>query len=119
MTLEEDVLDVFNAFESAICSFKQRRAKEHGVRNEKTEIDKQFTEEPLEYNPDKIPWLRTEGQKGVYERYPAFQQKPSMTIDYINLLEDLKSHNGKLQRAGLFYWLFEDGSTIGRKPAKK
>lgn len=72
-----------------------------------------------EYNPEKIPWIRAEGEKGVYERYPSFQQKPAMLTDYVNLLEDLERHGGKLQRAGLFYWKFPDGSTIGRKTAKK
>ena len=30
-----------------------------------------------EYDPEKIAWIRAEGQKGPYERYPAFQQKPT------------------------------------------
>ena len=77
------------------------------------------TKEPLEYNPENIPWIQAEGDKGPYQRYPAFQQKPVMLVDYINLLEDLKCQNGKLQRAGLFYWLFQDSVTVARKPAKK
>jgi len=117
MTLEEDVTDYANAVEAAAVNLKHRIARRHGVSPEKTET-LQDTREPLKYNPEKIPWIRTEGPKGVYERYPAFQQKPSMSVDYTNLLEDLKSHNGKLQCTGLFYWLFDD-STIGRKPAKK
>jgi len=71
------------------------------------------------YNPESIKWIRTTGQKGPYERYPAFQQKPKLTVDYSNLLEDLKAHEGKLTRNGLFYFLFDDGSTIGRKPSKR
>jgi len=71
------------------------------------------------YNPENIPWVRAEGKNGIYQRFPAYQQKPSMSKDYINLLENLKRDNGKLQRAGLFYWLFSDSTTIGRKPAKK
>jgi len=73
----------------------------------------------LGYNPENIPWVQAEGQKGIYQKYPAFQQKPAILVDYVNLLEDLQNHNGKLQRAGLFYWLFQDSVTIGRKPAKK
>lgn len=88
-------------------------------KTEKTKTDKKATKEVPEYNPENIPWVRAEGEKGIYERYPAYQQKPSMMVDYINLLEDLKNHKGKLQRAGLFYWLFPDEATIGRKPAKK
>ena len=76
-------------------------------------------EEKIDYNPENIPWIQAEGPNGVYQRFPAYQQKPGMTKDYLNLLEDLKRHNGKLQRNGLFYWLFNDEQTIGRKPAKK
>jgi len=76
-------------------------------------------EEPEEYNPETIFWIKASGQKGAYERYPAFQQKPTLTKDYNNLLADLRLHEGRMQRAGLFYWLFEDEVTIGRKPAKK
>jgi len=110
--LEEDIIDVFNAVEASIVGFKQRRAKKHGVANEKTE-------EIPDYNPENIPWIQAEGPNGIYERFPAYKQKPGMNKDYLNLLEDLKRHNGKLQRSGLFYWLWNDEETIGRKPAKK
>ena len=87
--------------------------------NSQLELSNPFNLKELSYDTNKIPWIRTQGQKGPYERYPAFQQKPTMSIDYINLLEDLKRHEGKLQKAGLFYWTFEDNTTIGRKPAKR
>ena len=83
----------------------------------KPTVDK--SAEVAEYNPENIPWVSAEGEKGIYQKYPAYQQKPAMLTDYINLLEDLTQHNGKLQKAGFFYWKFPDGSTIGRKPAKK
>jgi hypothetical protein len=70
------------------------------------------------YDPENFIWIRTEGQKGPYERYPAFQQKPTLTADYVNLLNDLRNHEGKMVRNGLFYWLWEDDQTIGRKPLK-
>jgi hypothetical protein len=72
-----------------------------------------------EYDPEKIAWISAEGQKGPYERYPAFQQKPNPTSDYVNLLNDLKNHDGKLTHNGLFYWLWEDEATIGRKPKQR
>ena len=87
--------------------------------NSQLELSNPFNLEELSYDTNKIAWIRTQGQKGPYERYPAFQQKPTMSADYINLLEDLKRHDGKLQKAGLFYWTFEDNTTIGRKPAKR
>jgi hypothetical protein len=93
--------------------------KKETQKSEKTETNKEGAKEVPEYNPENIPWVRAEGEKGIYERYPAYQQKPSMLVDYVNLLEDLKENKGRLQRAGLFYWLFRDRVTIGRKPAKK
>jgi len=87
--------------------------------NSQLELSNPFNLEELSYDTNKIPWIRTQGQKGPYERYPAFQQKPTISADYVNLLEDLKRHEGKLQKAGLFYWTFEDNTTIGRKPAKR
>ena len=75
--------------------------------------------EQIDYNPEKIQWERTEGKNGFYERHPAYQQKPEISSNYTNLIEDLKRHGGKLQHGGLFYWLFGDNITIGRKPAKR
>ena len=62
------------------------------------------------WNPQNIRWVETEGFKGKYERYPAEGSK-----DYFNMLEDLKAHDGRLTREGFFYWVFRDGSTVGRK----
>ena len=70
-------------------------------------------------NPEEIAWTKTSGQKGEYQRYPAYQQLPTDTPAYTALLNSIKSNNGKYMHGGLFYWLFEDGITIGRKPAKK
>jgi len=69
------------------------------------------------YNPENLKWIRASGPSGIYERFPAPQQKPKPTADYINLVNDLKAHDGKLTHAGLFYWLFSDNETIGRKPS--
>jgi len=104
---DEDIVDFCNAIEAAVVNLKQRIGERHGV------------EAVAEYDPEKIPWIRAEGKNGVYERYPAYQQKPSISTDYTNLLGDLKRHQGKLQKAGLFFWLFDDNITIGRKPAKR
>jgi len=115
---EEDVLDLINCVEAGITAFKMNVAKRHRVSEEAKEKPTKTT---LEYDPEKILWTQAEGSKGIYQVYPAFKQKPSMSVDYINLLADLnlESHKGRLQRAGLFYWLFDDNVTIGRKPAKK
>jgi len=71
----------------------------------------------IEY--ESIPWTEAKGQKGPYQRYPAFQQQvDNMNKNYIGLLERIKK-NPFFKHAGLSYWLFNDNITIGRKPTKK
>jgi len=73
----------------------------------------------LTWDPSKIKWVEAEGFKGPYERYPAADAKAEGTADYWNMLKDLKAHGGRLTREGYFYWLFQDGSTVGRKQRKR
>ena len=110
--LETEFYDAFfsllDAFEAGVASFKQQFASRKGV-----------SEKP-KWDPAKIKWVQVTGASGPYERYPAEGAKPEATEDYKNLLEDLKSHNGKLTRDGYFYWLFSgDQATVGRKPRKE
>jgi len=63
-----------------------------------------------EWNPDKFKWLPQDGTKGPYEKAHYDD-----TADFKAMLEDLKKHNGKVTRAGVFYWLFTDEQTVGRK----
>ena len=49
---------------------------------------------------------------------PPFTQ-PTTTPEYSWLIDQLQKHNGKYSYGGLFYWLFNDQVTIGRKPSKK
>jgi len=67
-----------------------------------------------EWNPANIRWMEQEGTKGPYEK-AEFQD----TTDFKAMLEDLKKHDGKVTRAGLFYWLFTDEKTVGRKKIAK
>jgi len=71
------------------------------------------------YNPENLAWNTAQGSKGPFQAYPKRGEQPNKTSDYTNLLADIKQHKGKLSRAGLFYWLFENGTTIGRKETKK
>lgn len=68
-------------------------------------------------NHEKIPWVRVNNQKGEpYERYPAYQQQADETNkEYVSLREKLKKSKF-YQNGGLRYWLFQDDTTIGRKP---
>ena len=77
------------------------------------------TRTETQYNPENIKWIKTEGSKGPYERYPKPGERLDATPDYRGLLADLNAHKGRLQRAGLFYWLFTDNITIGRKASKR
>lgn len=73
-----------------------------------------------DWDPQKIPWVKAEGSRGAYERYPAQDQKPEATTDYKNLLKDLKEHKKNfLFRDSWNYWLFPDLVTVGRKLKSK
>lgn len=65
-------------------------------------------------DPSKITWTQAQGSKGPYER--AAQQTGT---DYQLLVKDLSEHGGRMNKGGMFFWLFEDGTTIGRKKVQK
>ena len=62
------------------------------------------------WDPSKIAWTKAEGFKGEYER-----SEDVNSLDFKALLKDLAEHKGTLTRDGLFYWAFQNGSTVGRK----
>jgi hypothetical protein len=62
------------------------------------------------WDPQKIAWSKAQGAKGIYERSEDINSP-----DFTNLLQDLSAHQGCLERDASFYWLFQNGSTIGRK----
>ena len=76
-------------------------------------LGKPFTDTPT-YDLKNIKTERTEGRNGYYQK--AMEQDPG---DYRNFIVDLKAHDGKLTRDGLFCWLFGDGKTVGMKPSKR
>ena len=73
----------------------------------------QGTPKPSSWNPSKIEWKEAEGSKGPYQR-----SEDVNNIDFKALVKDLASHNGKLTRSSYFYWLFQNGTTVGRKQRK-
>jgi len=79
----------------------------------------QKMEEKRPWDASRIRWVQDHGSSGPYERYPAQGTKAESTDDYRNMVEDLKAHSGKLSRAGMFYWLFQDSATVGRKAQGK
>ena len=65
------------------------------------------------WNPNEIKWENKQGSKGPFERSEDLNNPHHKA-----LVKDLAAHNGKLTRDGLFYWLFQNGSTVGRKKAR-
>lgn len=100
--ISEAIVDFVNSIEAACVQLK-RYVSEQQAKQEKP------------WSADSIKWVQAEGTKGPYERYPAEDKKPENTPDYQNMLADLKEHDGKLTRDGLFYWCFTDNATVGRK----
>jgi hypothetical protein len=102
--IEEDaasaaLLEFLNACEAGITAAKRLIADNKGVSKEEEGWD-----------PARIQWTVTEGNKGPYERSEDFASS-----DFKSLVKDLDQHGRKLTRDGYFYWLFSNGSTVGRK----
>jgi hypothetical protein len=71
------------------------------------------TEEQAEkpkWNPAKIKWTEKQGASGPYER-----SEDVNSLDFKQMLKDLAAHKGRITRNGYFYWVFKNGSTVGRK----
>lgn len=66
------------------------------------------------WDPKKIRWERAEGTKGSYQRSEDIDN-PEFKI----MLKDLAGHGGRLSRGAYFYWVFQNGSTVGRKQRGK
>ena len=63
-----------------------------------------------ECNPENIKWEQIQGNRGPYERSSDVNNP-----DFKALLKELASHEGRMTKNGYFYWIFKNGSTIGRK----
>jgi hypothetical protein len=99
MSEREAIIDFANALEAACVSLRMGLG------------DKPKT---LTWNPEKIVWTKTEGSHGPYQKSEDYNN-----TEHKAMLKDLAAHNGKLTRSGLFYWVFQNGATVGRKPARK
>lgn len=62
------------------------------------------------WDPDKTKWEKAEGSKGPYERSEDVNNP-----EFKAMLKDLASHGGRLTRNDYFYWVFKNGTTVGRK----
>lgn len=69
---------------------------------------------PGKWDPSKITWERVEGSKGFYQR-----SRDVDNLEFQALLKDLTAHKGKMRHKRYFYWLFQDGTIVGRKALTK
>ena len=100
---------------------KLRDALRMGADALNEELEKHATPyvKATEWEPSEIQWVKAEGMRGPYQKYPGTNQKEESTSNYRNLIQDLVNHKEKLTKDGYFYWLFSDGTTVGRKKRKK
>ena len=68
---------------------------------------------PWTWNPLQIQWAPKEGAKGPYETSEDLNN-----TDFKQMHKDLTEHKGALNRDNCFYWLFQNGTTVGRKVVK-
>lgn len=59
---------------------------------------------------DKIIWSEAEGPKGKFEKSEDINNP-----EFKALVKTLAEHDKKMTIDGFFVWLFENGSTVGRK----
>lgn len=105
----ESIIDFCNALEAAIVNLKRQLGRRNG-----TLAPNDAKGKTLEgWNPDSLKWEAREGSKGPFER-----SEDVNNLQFKALLKDLAAHDGKLTRDGFFYWVFQNGSTVGRKKAK-
>ena len=98
-----DALIAFlDAAEAGIAAAKQI-LKEKGVAISPT----------IAWDPAKIKWTEEEGFKGKYERSEDVDN-----LEFKTMLKDLQQHKGRMTREAYFYWVFTNGSTVGRKQMK-
>ena len=75
-----------------------------------SELTSQAQPQMESYDMNKIKWEDREGGKGPFQKTDDVNSP-----DFKKLLRDLQTHKGKMRKAGYFLWIFENGSTIGRK----
>jgi hypothetical protein len=117
------LLDLLDGIEAGIAQARQR-VREAKLPQEKPRenlegVFKERNREPtkLDWNPDKITWERAKGPSGEYEKTPTLRGSPSQEeiAEYKKMIKDLEAHRGNLWRDNIFYWLFTDQVTVGRK----
>ncbi len=94
------------AFAEALFEFIN--AHEQAISKLKAQIKKVFSLKG--WDPAKIQWEKAAGARGEYERSEDINNP-----EFKAMLQDLAGHGGKLTRGEYFYWVYRNGSTVGRK----
>jgi hypothetical protein len=68
------------------------------------------TAQKKDYDIEKIQWQDAKGDKGPFQKSADVN-----SLDHKQLLKDVQAHKGKMTVQGWFVWVFQDGSTLGRK----
>ena len=87
------LLEFLNAVEAGIASARQI-----------------IKEAKIGWDPSAIKWEDAQGISGPYQR-----SEDADNPEFKTMLKDLQAHNGKLTKEGWFYWLFQNGTAVGRK----
>jgi len=100
----DDFVDMLNGFEASIVKMKRQVEKLSGTVKGSTK---------LPFDVSKIAWQDKEGEKGKFQLSENYNNP-----EHKELLKFLDTAGGKITSDGWFYWIFQNGSTIGRKEKK-
>lgn len=106
--LLEVLTDFATAVESACVNLKRYildLLNREDMEKKRWEIGKKWS-----WDPNGIAWFEAKGASGKYERSEDVNNP-----QFKEMLKDLAAHGGKLKREGYFYWVFKNGSVVGRK----
>jgi len=106
--LGEDLLDFLNGLEASIVKMKMQIEKLLGPAKAKGSSK-------LPFDASKIAWQKRIGTKGEFELSEDFNNP-----EHKALLKFLSEHaGGCINSEGFFYWVYKNGSTVGRKKKVK
>ena len=95
--LAGDLIDFLNSLEASCVKMRQQ-------------IAKLFGPEKAGWDPAKIKWTQEQGTAGPFEKSEDINN-----TEFKAMLKDLAAHKGRMNRNGAFYWIYPNGSTVGRK----
>jgi hypothetical protein len=99
----EDFLDCLNGQEAMLVKLRMQIEKLTGSKASPKGSVKSF-------DVSKIQWQKKTGEKGEFELSEDFN-----SLDHKALLMSLAKAGGCINIEGWFYWVFKNGSSIGRK----